>query len=347
MTQLPPIATRRLGQTGLNVSRICLGTMMFADRTGLPEAKSIADLCLDHGVYFWDTADMYSRGGSEAMVGELMAGRRDQIVLATKACRPMSERPNDRGLSARHLIAACEASLRRLNTDYIDIYYLHFTDPQTRPEETLRALEDLVRSGKVRYAGVSNHQAWEVADRVGLARAHGWQPIDVVQPLYNILNRDIERELIPMAEHYGMGVVTYSSLARGVLTGKYRAGAAPPEGSRRARGDVRLSQAEWRAESLELVEELRPLAEQRDVPLSQLATAWTLANPLVDSVIIGPRTLAQARDALQSAALRWDDELERAIDALSPRGTHTGREIPDQEVFPIRGRPTQYPTFKY
>jgi len=133
--------------------------MMFADRTELNEARNIADLCLERGVFFWDTADMYSRGGSETMLGELMAGRRDQIVLATKACRPMSELPNDRGLSARHLIKACEDSLRRLKTDYIDIFYLHFTDPHTRPEETLRALEDLTRSGKIRYSGVSNHQA--------------------------------------------------------------------------------------------------------------------------------------------------------------------------------------------
>ncbi|TXD38926.1 aldo/keto reductase [Lujinxingia vulgaris] len=341
MSNTPTIPHRRLGKTGLNVSRICLGTMMFADRTDLNEARNIADLCLERGVFFWDTADMYSRGASETMVGQLMAGRRDQIVLATKACRPMSERPNDRGLSARHLIKACEDSLRRLNTDYIDIFYLHFTDPNTRPEETLRALEDLTRSGKIRYSGVSNHQAWEVADRVGIARSHGWQPVDVVQPLYNILNRDIERELIPMAQNYGMGVVTYSSLARGVLTGKYRWDAPAPEGSRLARGDVRMRQAEWREESLQVVEELRPLADARNIPLSQLATAWTLANPLVDSVIIGPRTLAQTEDALMSAAVEWDTELEEAIDALCPPGTHAGRQIPDQDVFPLRGRPRQ------
>lgn len=329
---------RQLGRTGLKVSRICLGTMMFGGQTDLKTSRKIADACLDRGVFFWDTADMYGQGDSEKVVAKLLEDRRQQIVLASKVCRPMSDRPNDQGLSARHIIAGCEASLRRLNTDYIDIYYMHFTDALTRPEESLRAMEDLVRSGKVRYVGVSNHQAWEVADRIGLARQYGWQPVDVVQPLYNILNRDIEREMIPMANHYGLGVVTYSSLARGVLTGKYKWDDKPPEGSRLARGDKRLRQAEWRQESLQIVDALRPLADARDIPMSQLATAWALNNELVDSVIIGPRTFAQAEDALQTLDVDFDDELEAAIDELAPPGTHAGRQIPDQEVFPIRGR---------
>ncbi|MFW6053989.1 MAG: aldo/keto reductase [Persicimonas sp.] len=329
---------RQLGQTGLRVSRICLGTMMFGTQTDLEESRRIADACMDRGVFFWDTADMYGKGASEEVVGRLLEGRRRDIVLASKVCRPMSDRPNDRGLSARHMIAGCEASLKRLNTDYLDIYYMHFTDAATRPEETLRAMEDLVRSGKVRYVGVSNHQAWQVADRIGLARQNGWQPADVVQPLYNILNRDIERELIPMAQHYGLGVVTYSSLARGVLTGKYKWGKKPPEDSRLGRGDKRLKQAEWRAESLHIVEELRPLAEARGIPLSQLATAWVLNNALIDSVIIGPRTFEQATDALNSLDVDFDAELEAAIDELAPPGTHAGRQVPDQEVFPVRGR---------
>ncbi|AWV91048.1 aldo/keto reductase [Bradymonas sediminis] len=332
---------RRLGKTGLKVSRICLGTMMFGGRTDLKESRRIADACLERGAYFWDTADMYSLGASEEVVGKLMEGRRHEVVLATKAWATMSDLPNDRGLSARHLIAACEASLRRLGTDYLDIFYMHFTDPNTRTEESLRAMEDLVRSGKVRYVGVSNHQAWQVADRIAVARQHGWQPLDVVQPLYNILNRDIERELIPMAQHYGLGVVTYSSLARGVLTGKYKWDQAPPEGSRLSTGDKRMKQAEWREESLRVVEALRPLAESRNIPMSQLATAWALNNDYIDSVIIGPRTLEQAEDALACLDVDFDDELEEAIDALVPRGTHAGREIPDQEVFPVMGRRTK------
>ncbi len=330
--------SRQLGQTGLRVSRICLGTMMFGGQTDLETSQRIADACLERGVFFWDTADMYGKGASEEVVAKLMEGRRNQIVLATKVCRPMSALPNDQGLSARHIIAGCEASLKRLKTDYVDLYYMHFTDALTRPEESLRAMEDLVRSGKVRYVGVSNHQAWEVADRIGIARQYGWQPVDVVQPLYNILNRDIEREMIPMCRNYGLGVVTYSSLARGVLTGKYKWNDEPPKGSRLARGDKRLRQAEWREESLHIVEALRPLAEERNIPMSQLATAWTLNNQYVDSVIIGPRTFEQAEDALQTLDFDFDDELEAAIDELVPPGTHAGREVPDQEVFPIRGR---------
>lgn len=329
---------RQLGSTGLKVSPLCLGTMMFGGRTNLTESWRIADACLERGVFFWDTADMYAQGESERVVGKLMEGRRDEIVLATKVWAEMSELPNDRGLSARHIIAACEASLKRLGTDYIDIYYMHLPDPDVRPEESLRAMEDLVRSGKVRYVGASNHQAWEVAGRIATAREHGWQPVDVIQPLYNILNRDIEREMIPMAEHYGLGVVTYSPLARGVLTGKYKWGEEPPKDSRLAAGDKRLKQAEWREASLELVDSLRPLAEARHIPLSQLATAWALHNECVDSVIIGPRTLEQAQDALGALTIIIDEELEAAIDAIAPPGTHTGQCVPDQERFPVRGR---------
>lgn len=334
---------RQLGKTGLKISRLSLGTMMFGGRTDLDESRRIADACLERGVFFWDTADMYGLGRSEEVVAELMQGRRHEIVLATKVWATMSERPNDRGLSARHIIAACEASLRRLRTDYIDIYYMHFPDGSVRPEESLRAIEDLVRAGKVRYVGASNHQAWQVAERIATARLNGWQPIDAVQPLYNILNRDIERELIPMARNYGLGVVTYSSLARGVLTGKYRWNEAPPAGSRLSTGDRRLRQAEWREASLEVVDALRPLAERRGIPLSQIATAWALHNDYVDAVIIGPRTLAQAQDALDALDITIDDELEAAIDALVPPGTHTGREIPDQEVFPVTGRRPRTP----
>jgi aryl-alcohol dehydrogenase-like predicted oxidoreductase len=315
--------------------------MMFGGRTDLAESRRIADACLDRGVFFWDTADMYSQGASEEVLGKLMEGRRHEIVLASKVWATMSDLPNDRGLSARHIIEACEASLRRLGTDYLDIYYMHFADPHVRPEESLRAMEDLVRSGKVRYVGVSNHQAWQVADRISIARQHDWQPADVVQPLYNILNRDIERELVPMAQNYGLGVVTYSSLARGVLTGKYKWAEEPPEGSRLSTGDKRMQQAEWRQDSLRVVEKLRPLAEERGIPMSQLATAWAMNNDYIDSVIIGPRTLAQAEDALATLDVDFDDELEEAIDELVPRGTHTGREVPDQEVFPVQGRRTE------
>jgi len=335
---IAPLAPVQLGRSGLRVSPLCLGTMTFGATCDGSEARRIADRCLDAGVFFWDTADMYGAGASEDIVGGLLAGRRQQVVLATKAFAPMGPGPNDRGLSARHLISACEASLRRLGTDWIDLYYLHLPDRTVPLDETLRAMEDLVRSGKVRYVGASNFRAWEVRDLDHTARAHGWQPLTAVQPLYNLLNRDIEVELLPMCQRHGLGVVSYSPLARGVLTGKYRAGQDPPAESRLARNNKRFLEAEWRPSSLEVVDGLRPIAAERGVPLSQLALRWAMANRSVDSIIIGPRTLAQAEDALAAASLSWDDALEVAVDTLVPPGTHSGREWPDPAYYPVTGR---------
>jgi aryl-alcohol dehydrogenase-like predicted oxidoreductase len=333
-----PLAPVQLGRAGLRVSPLCLGTMTYGATCDAAEARRIADRCLDAGVFFWDTADMYGGGTSEEVVGGLLAGRRQQVVLATKAFATMGPGANDGGLSARHLIAACEASLRRLGTDWIDLYYLHLPDRSVPLDETLRAMEDLVRSGKVRYVGASNFRAWEVRDLDHAARRHGWQPLTAVQPLYNLLNRDVEVELLPMCRQHGLGVVSYSPLARGVLTGKYRSGEAPPAASRLARNNKRFLEAEWREASLDVVEALRPLAEARGVPLSQLALRWAMANEQVHSVIIGPRTLAQADDALAAARVPWDAELEAAVDALVPPGTHSGREWPDPAYYPVKGR---------
>jgi len=328
----------RLGRSGLLVSPICLGTMTFGNTCDLAEARVIADACLDAGVFFWDTADMYSKGASEEIVGRLLEGRRQQIVLTTKVFADMGPGPNDRGLSARHLALACEASLRRLGTEWIDVYTLHLPDRAVPLEETLRAMEDLVRSGKVRYVAASNYWAWEVVDLLHTARVHGWQPVTAVQPLYNLVNRDIEVEFLPMAAAHGLGVVTYSPLARGVLTGKYADPAAPPADSRLGREDKRFLQAEWRPESLEVAAALVRLAAARGVTPGQLALAFTLANTLVHSVIIGPRTLAQAREALGAAAIAWDVDLEAAVDALVPPGCHSGKAFPDPAYYPVRGR---------
>ncbi len=331
-------APRYLGRSGLKVPPLCLGTMTFGATTDVDEAERIADACLDAGVFFWDTADMYSSGQSEVMVGELLRGRRPQVVLATKAWARMGPGANDQGLSARHLIRACEGSLRRLGTDWIDLYYLHLPDRGVPLDETLRAVEDLVRSGKVRYVGCSNHRAWEVLDLLYTARMHGWQAVTAVQPLYNLVNRDVEVELLPMAHHHGLGVVSYSPLARGVLTGKYRRDGSVPADSRLARQNPRFLAAEWREASLDVVEALAPLAAERGVPVSHLALRWALENQRVHSVIVGPRTLAQARDALAAARMPWDDALEAAVDALVPPGTHTGREWPDPAYYPVTGR---------
>ena len=313
--------------------------MMFGTHADLQESRRIAECALDHGVFYWDTADMYGNGASEEVCGRLLQGKRQEIVLATKAWARMGSGANDAGLGARHLQLACEASLKRLGTDWIDVYYLHLPDPGTPVEETLRAMEDLVRTGKVRYLACSNYRAWEVPGLVHEARRHGWQPLTGIQPLYNIANRDIEVEMLPMAHSYGLGVTTYSPLARGVLTGKYGGGAVPPS-SRLARRDGRFLKAEWRQESVDAAESLRPQAERLGCTLGQFATAWAMANRLVHSVIIGPRNLEQAREALLSSEVALDDEAERAVDGLVPPGCHSGRAFPDDSYAPVTGRET-------
>ena len=332
------LAPRSLGRSGLRVSPICLGTMTFGLTTSVDASRAIADLALDRGVFFWDTADMYGAGRGEEVVGSLLEGRRQQVVLATKAWAAMGEGANDRGLSARHLHLACDASLRRLRTDWIDLYYLHLPDRSTPIDETLRAMEDLLRSGKIRYLAASNHRAWELMKLLSCAKEHGYQPISAVQPLYNLLNRDIEVELLPMAHDQGLGVVSYSPLARGVLTGKYAPGEPPPPDSRLSRQDRRFLQAEWRPSSLEVVEALRPMAAAHGMTLAGLAMRWALANRRVHSVIMGPRTLEQATCALDAAKLPWTDSLEAAVDALVPPGTHSGLAWPDPAYSPVLGR---------
>ena len=334
MRSMQPVS---LGRSGLKVSPMCLGTMTFADTTDLEVARQIADLCLARGVFFWDTADAYSTGASEAMVGKLMAGRRQEIVLATKVFAAMGPGANDRGLSARHIHHACEASLKRLGTDWIDLYYLHVPDRSVPTQESLRALEDLARSGKVRYLACSNYRAWEVLDMLNLAQNSGWQPISAIQPLYNLVNRDIEVELLPMARAKGLGVVSYSPLARGILTGKYKWNAQNEKNNRLARADKRFMQAEWREESVRAAAELVKLSQGRGCTAGQLAIAWAMANENIDSVILGARTLEQAQQALDAEKVEWDVELESACDTLIPPGCHSGKAFFD-ERYPITGR---------
>ncbi len=328
----------QLGRSGLRVSPLSLGTMTFGVTADRAVSRQIADRAFDAGVFAWDTADMYGQGVSESIVGELLAGRRQQVVLATKGFARMGPGANDHGLSARHLIEACDASLKRLNTDWIDLYYLHLPDRTVPLEETLRAMEDLVRSGRVRYVGCSNYRAWEVAQLHGVATAHRWQPVSAVQPLYNIANRDIEVELLPMAKAYGLGVITYSPLARGVLTGKYRWGQEAPADSRLGRSDKRFLQAEWRQASVEAAGQLQMVAEAAGITATQLAIRWAVANELVSSVILGARTVEQLDEQLSAMALPWTEELERAVDAVVPPGSHTGRGWPDEAYYPVTGR---------
>jgi aryl-alcohol dehydrogenase-like predicted oxidoreductase len=327
-----------LGRSGVKVSRLCLGTMMFGGATEEAESIRMIHRALDAGVNFVDTANVYNAGASETITGKAIRDRRSQVVLATKAKNVMGEGPNDQGLSRVHLLRECEASLQRLGTEYIDVYYLHAPDYTTPLDESLRALDDLVRQGKVRYVACSNYYAYQVALLLGMAEARRLERMACVQPLYNLVNREAEVELFPLCRDEGLGVVVYSPLARGVLTGKYAPGQPVPEGSRAARGDRRIQQTELREESYEVSQRLRPLAAARGCALSQYALAWVLANPIVTSAIAGPRTMEQLEDNLAALDVKLTAEDEDAVDELVPPGWRTGRGYNDPN-YPVRGRP--------
>lgn len=327
---------RSLGRSGLKISPFVLGAMMFADRTDEAEAGRIVDAAREAGVNMVDTADAYSKGESERMVGRLIAADRARWVLATKAANPMSPAPNDVGLSRRHLIAACEASLTRLGTDWIDLFWLHKDDFATPQEETVAAIDQLIREGKIRYWGVSNFHGWRIARIAGLARAAGVAPPIACQPLYNAVSRNAEVEVLPACAAEGLGVLPYSPLARGVLTGKYAPDAAPPEGSRAARGDKRIHETEFRAESLEIAQRITQHAASRNLTTLQFALGWVLNNALITGVIAGPRTLEQWH-AYLAAPLTLTAEDEAFIDTLvSPGHASTHRWTDPQ--YPVRGR---------
>lgn len=328
---------RQLGSSGLNVSRLCLGTMMFGGPTSPDDSNQIIQAALGQGINFIDTANVYNAGDSERVVGKAIAAQRDQVVLATKARLPTGDGPNDSGAGRGHLMRELEASLRRLETDYVDLFYIHAPDEATPIEETLRALDDMIHSGKVRYIGCSNYRAWRLCEALWTSDRLNLHRFACVQPLYNVVNRDIEVELLPLCREHGVGVVTYSPLARGVLTGKYRVGADPPDGSRAARDDTRLQQTELRDAKIEVSREIAEFSRFRDMKPSHLAIAWCLASPVVTSVIIGPRTMDQFQDnsAALDVVVTRDDE--KFIDSLVPPGEHAGKGSQDP-AFPITGR---------
>jgi aryl-alcohol dehydrogenase (NADP+) len=327
----------RLGQSGLMVSPVCLGTMMFGDRTDEPDAKRIVDAAFEAGINFIDTADVYSRGSSERIVGSAIAAHRRHWILATKVGNVMSKPPLDGGLSKRWILAACDDSLARLATDYIDIYYLHRDDPDTPLGETVEALGLLIRAGKIRYFGVSNYRGWRIAELVNECEAQGVPPPVVGQPYYNLLNRMPEVEILPACDHYGIGVAPYSPIARGVLTGKYAPGAPVPDGSRAARGDKRLMETELRQESYEIAQTLRVHAANTGRTLVQFALAWLWANRIVTSVIAGPRTLAQWQDYVAAIGAAWTDEDEALVDSLVAPGHPSTPGYSDPQ-YPFFGR---------
>jgi aryl-alcohol dehydrogenase-like predicted oxidoreductase len=328
---------RRLGNSGVSVSPLCLGTMMFGGQTGEAESIAILHRAMDMGMNFIDTADIYNAGQAEVVTGKALGGRRDEVVLATKGRQPTGKGPNDRGAGRLHLMRALEASLRRLNTEHVDIYYVHSPDYQTPMEETLRTLDDMVRSGKVRYLGCSNFRAWRLCEALWISDRRSLHRFACVQPLYNIANRDIEVELLPLCREHGVGVVSYSPLARGILTGKYKPGEPRPEGSRAARNDPRMQQAEWREASLEIAQRIGAHCLRKGVAPSQFALAWCLANPIVTSVILGPRTMEQFEDNAACLEAAITDEDEAFIDSLVPPGEHSGKGFQDT-LYPITGR---------
>ena len=312
---------RRLGRTGLKVSTICLGTMQFGWSTGEQDAHAIMSEAVALGCNFLDTADIYSRwvegnpgGVSEEMIGTWLASGsvpRDQVVIATKVRGPMGDGPNDKGLSRLHIMNGVEASLRRLQTDVIDLYQVHFPDEETPLDETLRALDDLVRAGKVRYIGCSNYPAWLLAKSLWISDVHNLARFDSLQPHYSLVHRaEFERELQPLCLDQQIGVIPYSPLAGGFLTGKYRRDSDLPA-SDRASG---IRERYMNEQGFTAVDQLEAVGAAHDATVAQTAIAWVLANPAVTSAIIGANSLAQLRDTLKGAEIKLSAEEKAVLD---------------------------------
>ncbi len=312
---------KRLGRTGLKVTEICLGTMTFGNQCDEPTSHAIMSKAFEAGVTFFDTADAYPLGATPETVGRTeeyigrwlqgLQGRRDQVVLATKFSGPMGSGPNDKGGSRKHIFQAVEGSLRRLQTDYIDLYQMHFPDQETPIDETLHALNDLVRSGKVLYIGCSNFPAWQLcealwtSDKLGLAR------FDCVQPRYNLLFRHIEAELLPLAMDQDIGVISYNPLAGGLLTGRYEPGQTPQEGTRfTVQNAGKLYQARyWQDPQMQAVEDLKAFCQEHHIAVAQLAIAWVLAQPAITSAIVGASKPEQLDQSLPAVNLVLDEQM--------------------------------------
>ncbi len=319
---------KRLGRTGLKVTEICMGTMTFGNQAPEEIAHAILDRALEAGVNFVDTADIYpipgsikTAGRTEEVVGRWLKGKRQRVVLATKCGNRVGPEPNDQGLSRQHILDAVDASLRRLQTDCIDLYQVHWPDPDTPLEETMRALDDLVRWGKARYIGCSNFEAWRlckalwISDRLHLSR------FDSVQPPYSLLARDFERELLPLCSEEGIGVITYSPLAGGLLTGKYRRDQPPPEGTRFALSPPTgplYRERYWHDRLFDAVDRVAEIAQACGATPAQLSVAWLLRQPTVTSVILGATRLQHLEETLKGLDLRLDSSTIEALDAIAP-----------------------------
>jgi aryl-alcohol dehydrogenase-like predicted oxidoreductase len=315
---------RQLGSSGLRVSAFTLGTMTFGGRdnfaavgsTDVAAATRQIDLCIDHGIDLFDTANVYSSGLSEEILGKALGSRRDRVLVATKARMPMGDGPNDAGLSRHHLIAECEASLRRLATDHIDLYQVHEWDGQTPLDETLEALDTLVRSGKVRYAGCSNYAAWQLMKALGTADRRGYQRFVSHQIHYSLQAREAEYELVPAALDQGLGILVWSPLAGGLLSGKYRRGRSGPEGARQLT-DWNEPPVRDREALYDIVEALIEIGDGHGVSAAQVALAWLRDRPGVTSVIVGARTEEQLADNLAADGLTLSEDERERLEAVS------------------------------
>lgn len=307
---------RLLGRTGVRVSPLCFGTMSFGGIADEATSAAMFERCIDAGVNVFDCADVYNEGRAEEILGRLIKGRRDDLLLATKVYFASGRGPNDRGASRYHVVRAVEGSLKRLGTDRVDLYYLHRFDESADLEETLRAMEDLVRQGKVLYPAVSNFAAWQITKALGLAALNRWAPLVCVQPMYNLLKRQAEVEILPMAQSEGLAVMPYGPQGGGLLSGKYGVGKRPVEG--RLMNNT-MYQRRYQVEALApVIDRFVSLAAEAGMHPATMAIAWAAAHPGVTAPIIGARNVAQLEPCLASMGVRLDDDLYRAISALTP-----------------------------
>ncbi len=323
-----------LGRTGVQVSRVCLGCMNFGGRTQPKEAIEIIDHAIAEGINFIDTANVYGhepgnyhegRGRSEQIVGQALqeSSKRQKIVLATKAHFPMVSGPNGGGNSRRHIIEQCHESLRRLNTDYIDLYQLHSADVDVPIDETLRALDDLIRAGKIRYIGTSGFPAWKLMESLWVSKEYGLNRFVCEQAPYHLLDRRIERQLVPMTQSYGLGIITWAPLAGGFLSGKYRPNEVVPENSRYSEFWSSAVEMHYQEQTFAVIKGLTAVSEKLSCSLAQLAVAWQLHQPGITAPIIGPRTMEQLVDGLGAVDIELEDMILKQIDEIAPPNQFT------------------------
>jgi len=307
---------RELGSTGVQVSQLCLGTMTFGGEADESASAAIYKRCRDAGINFFDTANVYAKGRSEEILGKLIQGQRDDLVIATKCHQPTGTDINARGASRRHMVQALEASLKRLGTSRVDIFFLHMFDPLTPMEEAMRGLEDLVRDGKILYPAVSNYAAWQIQKALGIQERMGWARLQVLEPMYNLVKRQAEVEILPMALANGVGVIPYSPVAGGLLSGKYRGGKKPDQGRFLANKMYQLRYGGEAAQ--ETAARFTEFCEQRHMHPVSLAVAWVGSHPAVTAPIIGARGVEQLEASLKSVDIDMTPQLRAEVSALSP-----------------------------